>query len=195
MGPWASAPKRTRRRPRAAASGFVLVCALVLCAPLAATQSDSVEYAVKATYLYKFAPFVEWPRGTFPSPTSPVTLCIVGDDPFGATLDRALAGQSVGQRPIELRRRRTAERDSGCHIMYIAGSAAQSVTEALAVVRGTPVLTITNSVREGRAKGIIHFVIAENRVRFEIDDYAAAQSGLAISSKVLALAVSVRPRT
>ena len=194
MGPWPPALKRVRVMPTAAASGFALLC-LLLFAPVAAAQSESVEAAVKATYLYKFAPFVDWPSGTFPSPTSPVTLCVVGDDPFGSVLDRAIAGQSAGQRPLEVRRRRTAERNSGCHIMYLAGSAAQSVAEGLAVVRGTAVLTITNSVREARAKGIIHFVVAENRVRFEIDDYAAAQSGLAISSKVLALAVSVRPRT
>ena len=194
MAPWQSAAKRIRIVPRAGATGFVLLCFLLL-APVAAAQSDSVEAAVKATYLYKFAPFVDWPTGTFPSTTSPVTLCVIGDDPFGSVLDRAVAGQTVGQRPIEIRRRRTAERNSGCHIMYIAGSAVQSVAEALAVVRGTPVLTVTNSVREARVKGIIHFVLAENRVRFEIDDYAAAESRLAISSKVLALAVSVRPRS
>ena len=42
---------------------FAAFCGM-LAWPLAA-QSPNVEYAVKATYLYKFAPFVEWPAGTF----------------------------------------------------------------------------------------------------------------------------------
>jgi len=40
---------------------------------------------------------------------------------------------------------------------------------------------------------MITFVIASDRVRFEIDEARAVRSGLAISSKLLSLAVSVRP--
>jgi hypothetical protein len=57
------------------------------------------------------------------------------------------------------------------------------------------VLTVTDSARDEPARGIINFLIQNNRVRFEIDNGAAAESGLTISSKLLSLAVSVKPRT
>jgi hypothetical protein len=79
--------------------------------------------------------------------------------------------------------------------MFVSGSDAQSVPDGLAAVRGMPILTITDAARDADAKGIIHFVIRDNRVRFEIDDRTAAESGLSISSKVLSLAVAVRPRS
>jgi hypothetical protein len=79
--------------------------------------------------------------------------------------------------------------------MFIAGSADQSVMDALAAVQGTPTLTITDAARRPGAKGIVHFVVRENRVRFEIDDKTAAENRLAISSKVLSLALAVRPRS
>jgi hypothetical protein len=41
---------------------------------------------------------------------------------------------------------------------------------------------------------MIHFQVAQSRVRFHIDDRAAAESKLDISSKLLALALSVRGR-
>jgi hypothetical protein len=41
---------------------------------------------------------------------------------------------------------------------------------------------------------MIHFQIASNRVRFHVDDRAAAAAGLGISSKLMALALSVRTR-
>lgn len=157
-------------------------------------RNDSLEYAVKATYLYKFGPFVEWPAAAFGSPSGAVNLCVVGDDPFKEVLDQAVSGQRIGERPIVLRRLPAVDRHSGCHIMYVAGSDAQPVAEVLDTVHGTPVLTITDSARNARAKGIIHFVIHDDRVRFEIDDYTAAENGLIISSKVLSLALSVRPR-
>jgi hypothetical protein len=86
-------------------------------------------------------------------------------------------------------------RDSGCDMVYVAGSPAQPVAAALEAVRGTPVLTVTDSERYGGPAGIVNFVVLNNRVRFEIDEDAAAANGLVVSSKLLSLAVAVRPRT
>jgi hypothetical protein len=36
---------------------------------------------------------------------------------------------------------------------------------------------------------MVNFVLRDNRVRFEIDEISASQSGLMISSKLLSLAV------
>jgi hypothetical protein len=153
----------------------------------------SLEWAVKGTYLYKFGPFVEWPEAAFDSPQSPLQICIVGNDPFGPELVQGAAAQRVGMRPIAVRRLETAVRGAPCHIMFLAGSPSQSVAEALAAVRGMPVLTISDSA-ETRAHGIISFVAENNRVRFEIDDGAAAENHLVISSELLRLARAVRPR-
>jgi hypothetical protein len=63
----------------------------------------------------------------------------------------------------------------------------------LAAVRGLPILTITDA-RSGTQRGIIHFALVSGRVRFFIDEAAAAQRGLSISSRLLNLAVAVRTR-
>ena len=78
-----------------------IVAALAVGVPAHAAS----EYAVKAAYLYKFAAFVEWPKSSFSQPDSPLNVCIVGFDPFGAYLDRAIAGQRIGERPVVARRR------------------------------------------------------------------------------------------
>ena len=159
-----------------------------------AAWAGSLEYPVKATYLYKFAPFVIWPEAAFSGATSPFVICILGDDPFGPVLDQAVSSQRVGQRPLVVRRLDHVDRGMGCQILYLGGARGQSAGDAIAAVRGTPVLTVTDAAR-AEPQGVIHFVVRDNRVRFQIDDQAAAQNGLAISSKLLSLAVSVRPRT
>lgn len=175
----------------------VVLAALLLLAGAgsARAQSDSLEYAVKATYLYKFVPFVEWPRGTFPAPTDPFVICVAGDDPFGEVLDRAVDGQRLGEHPIVISR--MAQYDSGrtCHILYAMGSETQPAQSILQLARGLPVLTVTDAARGSDAKGIIHFLVLDNRVRFEIDDRSAATNNLRISSKLLSLAVATRPRS
>jgi hypothetical protein len=50
------------------------------------------------------------------------------------------------------------------------------------------------TVSDVRGLGIINFVVKDNRVRFDVDDEAAAQSGLTISSKLLGFALNVKPR-
>ncbi len=164
------------------ASGIaVLLC---LC-PLVADAGTPLETAVKATYLYKLAPFVTWPEGS-----GPFTICVVGQDPFGPQLDRAVAGQSLGARPFQVLRIDSIGPQSACQIAYLGGSRDQSVAGALHAVHGTPVLTVTD---EGDASGIIEFAVRDNRVRFRIDQAAAADNGLAISSKLLSLALTVKP--
>ncbi len=156
-----------------------------------ATAQPRLDLAVKATFLYKLAPFVDWP----PDPAGPADagfdICVVGDDPFGPTLDHAVAGQQIGGRPIMVRRLPLAAHDAPCKIMFIAGSHGQSVHDALKIMRGAPVLTVTDDQRSG---AVIDFVIDQGRVHFRIDDQTAADDGLAVSSKLLSLAVTVNPR-
>ena len=157
----------------------------------AATAQEPLDLAVKATYLYKLAPFVDWPQGAFAGPDSPFDLCVIGDDPFGPILDRAVAGQRVGAHPIIVHRLPTAAARSGCELAFVEGSKDQTVREALRQLSGSPVLTVTDNQA---SRGIVDFITEDGRVRFRIDDQAASENGLTISSKLLSLAISVVPK-
>ena len=173
---------------------FSAVCLSVLAwaFPAAAAPAESLEYAVKATFLYKFAGFVEWPAAAFESASSPVTICVLGSDPVALLIDHAAAGQSVGERSIAVRHLQVLAGVSGCHILYVAADVPSA--EAQNAVRGMPVLTVTDAGSSATAASIVSFVVQDNRVRFDIDDAAAAQNSLTISSKLLSLARAVRPR-
>lgn len=160
----------------------------------AAGETASVEFGFKATYLSKFGLYVEWPRTAFPSPDSAVNLCVVGNDPFGSMLDKAVSGQSIGTRAIVIRRLKTVGRDSGCHILYISDSETQRRGQIFEAIHGSSVLTVTDASTADTPAGIITFVIRDNRVRFDIDEEAAAQNGITISSRLLSLALYVKPR-
>jgi hypothetical protein len=161
-----------------------------------AQSGRELEWAVKATFLYKFAPFVGWPADAFPSDTAPLRLCVGGTDPFGELLDRSVAGQRVAGRPVEVARLTDLQQVATCRILFAAGSDQMPVADMLRQASGSPVLTVTDAgtVPEGQARGIIHFEIQAGRVRFDIDEAAAAANRLEISSKLLAMALSVRPR-
>jgi hypothetical protein len=159
----------------------------------APARADSLELAVKATYLYKLAPFVSWPSLANAPPNAPLVICVQGADPFGPLLDRATAGQALGSHPVVVRRVARLEPAAGCHIAYVAGGAGQSQTQALQAVDGSPVLTVTDEDARGAGKGaIVRLLLDGGKVRFSIDAGQADRNGVAISSKLLALAVEVK---
>jgi hypothetical protein len=168
-----------------------LAAASLAHAPIACAEAQTLETAVKAAYLAKFAPFVIWPASVFATSTTPLALCVQGDDPFGPLLDHEAAGQSVGGHPVVVRRLAQLAADSGCQIAFIGGSSAQSRAAALKAVEGLPVLTVTDGGDSG-GRGIVQLVLTDGRVRFAIDADKARQSGMTISSRLLALGVAGR---
>lgn len=171
----------------------LLVIFVTLCAGVAARAQDrSLEYAVKATYLYKFAPFVDFPAAVFASAASPFEICILGDSAFATLVGSAATGQTVDGHPFAVRRLPDPAEAGDCQILFLDGVDEATAAAAAAAVQGKPVLTVADRPAE-RPSAIIDFVVIDGRVRFSINLGAAARNGLAISSKLLSLAVSVQP--
>jgi len=150
-----------------------------------------LEYAVKANYLSKFAPFVNWPRGALAA-GAPFTICLLGQHSFGSVLDDAVRGQSIEGRPVTVRRIEAAQSFAQCQILFV-GRTGQPASQILRAAASHPILTVTDRDRAARG-GMIDFVLERGRVRFVVDAAAARASGLQISSKLLALALSVSGR-
>jgi hypothetical protein len=49
-------------------------------------QEKTSANQIEAVYLYNFSKFVEWPASAKPVKSEPFNICILGEDPFGATL-------------------------------------------------------------------------------------------------------------
>lgn len=171
---------------------YAVAAAIVwsVCAP-AAALAQPTDWEVKAAFLPRFARYVTWPSAAMPKGDAPFVLCVIGTDPFGAALDEAARSQTVDGRRIAVRRLDSAAAADGCHVAFVAGSRAQSPGQLLTALGRRPVLAVTDAANSG-ARGIIHFSIVGGRVRFYIDQSSAGQRGLAISSRLLALAVGVR---
>jgi hypothetical protein len=188
---------RSRRNRRSHAIGGrcrwrIGTLVLFLLCTARSVLAEPLERAIEATYLPKFAPFVEWPPSSFAAPESPLTICLLANDPLAPLVELAVTGQKDGSRPIVVRRLAPAESAAGCHILYFEpGDAAAA--QLAASVQNRPVLTVTSSGQNPASHAMIIFVIDEDRVRFDIDDALAAHTGLDISSNLLALARNVRP--
>lgn len=158
-------------------------------------SSDSSEYLIKAGFIYNFAKLVEWPATAFAQPDSPIVIGILGNDPFGATLDRIVADKKIDGRGFAVKRVKWSKdlRElKDCNILFVSSSEKEHVDSVVDGMKGLPILTIGDAPGFAKRGGIINFTLEDNKVRFEVNVEAAKHADLSISSRLLTLAKIVQ---
>jgi hypothetical protein len=165
---------------------FLLLFAGALFPPPALPVA-STEYQVKAAFLYNFAKFVEWPPEAFPE-GRPFIIGILGQDPFGSALDEAVAGKTVREKRIVVRRFSKIEEAADSHILFISESEGENLPRLLKRLGPSPVLTVSDVGRFAEQGGMVQLVMEQSRVRFAINVASVERAGMKPSSQLLKLA-------
>jgi len=171
------------------ARGALAACALLAAAatPAAEEAPALTEYDVKAAYLYNFAKFVEWPPPDAEGARRFV-IAVLGDDPFGRTLEETLAGKTVGDRSFAVRRVSTPEQAEGAQIVFVSASEWARLPHVLRVLDGAGALTVGDMRQFAERGGMIGFRMEGRKVRFDINPEPVERAGLRMSSQLLRLA-------
>jgi hypothetical protein len=166
--------------------------ALAICLVLFATRAVAIENSIKAAFLYKFASYATWPETAFAGPEAPITIAVMGADVIAANLEDMVAGRTAQGRAIAVRRLAPGAPADGVHILFIGGAEADQLIRTAGAIRTRPVLVVTDFAGALARGSMINFVVSEQRLRFEVALAAAERSGLKLSSRLLAVALSVR---
>lgn len=173
--------------------GTLLILAIALHAPAMRSQGDEPgEYELKAAFLFNFAKFVQWPPSSFATPQSQFGICVLGDDPFGKSIDDMLRGKTIGEHRVVVTRCKNLAEIAHCQIVFISSSERKRLPEILTALRGTSTLAVGETGGFAASGGVIQFTLEDQHVHFIINVDAAEHAGLQISSKLLALAKVVR---
>jgi hypothetical protein len=154
----------------------------------------AAEYQVKAAFLFNFTKFTEWPASAFASSNAPMVIGIVGEDPFGQTLDDAVGGEVVRNHPLVVKRLQTDEDLRSCHVVFISRSEKDRIAKVLEKLKGSAVLTASDTKDFAENGGIVNLLLAQGTVKLEINQTAAEEAGLQISAKLMKLARIVKRR-
>lgn len=160
---------------------FCFNCLLI--SRLLYADEASVEYKIKAGYLYNFTKFITWPE----EKTETFNICILGTDPFGALINPIEQRNAFGH-PIKLIRlanlsapKEAPQKKPRCHILFTSSSI-KSIPLAQYLENTLTVGERENFAAEG---GMIGFVNRESRIKLQINLKSIKLSGLKVSAKLL----------
>lgn len=170
----------------------IMAWALLVSMSLTGQPPKPGEYQVKAAYIYNFGKFVKWPASSVANQSGSFTICVLGDDPFGSVLQSTLAGESLGEMPVIVRRIPKPQDATGCRILFLNAAEESHLREILAALGQASVLTVSDMPDFSKRGGMIQFVMEGSRVRFEINRTSAESAGLVLPSELLKVAAAVR---
>jgi hypothetical protein len=153
----------------------------------------SIEYKVKAAFLYNFLKFVEWPDDQKADVNAPIVIGLLCHDDVTKVFDE-LASRKVKDRSIIVKRfadfksAETKAELTKCQIVFITTCEQEYSKDAITLLHKLPILVIGESEGFLEAGGVINFIMQEGKVCFEINAKAADEVNLKVASQLLRLA-------
>lgn len=165
------------------------MCAVFLAPVRTAPAQDSREYQLKAVLLLNLVRFVEWPSSAFKDTNAPVTIGVLGDDPFGPLLDQACRDEKINDRRIAITRCASVNEATNCHLLFVCASERQEFENINTRLANMPVLTVSDTEGFIRSGGIVRlYTQPDHEIKLRVNTEAAKSAGLTVSAKVLRLA-------
>jgi hypothetical protein len=177
-----------RPGPSRLATALLAAASLLLVAS-AWPQAPVVQ--LKAAYTLNFAKFTEWPAA---QTSGPLRACVAGRSLVGQVLEQSVPTQVAGRR-LEVHYVRLPGDVSGCDLLYISELDPNRGRRLLAAMADLPILTVSDIEGFTRMGGMIELLVAQRKLRFEIDLAAVRAAGLRLDPRLLELARRVHGQT
>jgi len=169
---------------------FSLACAVGLLALLSAVSGSQSqdERAVRAAYVFNLSRYVEWP-----SEKKELVIGFIGPRDTGEFLLKMLDGKMSESRPIRVMLFPSDAELPRCSMLYIADSQTKKIRAALEKVEGKSIVTVGEADSFAQDGGMVGLVKVGEVIHMQVNLEVTQRAGIKISSRLLNLALIVRP--
>ena len=159
---------------------------LLLWMPHVAAADLVPEYVMKATYLYNFALYTDWPAGSGDT----LNLCILGQDHFGNALD-AINGKPLSHMRLKVVHISASTEIKNCQMLFLSEQDRYLAAKVIEGLGDASVLTVVEGNMPLFSGVMISMEVEDRKLVFNVNDSAARKAKLKMSSKLLRLAKTV----
>jgi len=156
-----------------------------------ARAQQAPEDRVRAAFLYQLAQYVTWPQEA-PSKV-PFRICVFGYAGFSSTLETAVQGKRIDNRPVRVLNLKKPEEIAQCQLVYLGFESRRQISEFVDRWQYPPVLLVGESDGFAELGGMVNLVLDSGRVNFEVNLAATRRAGVALRSQLLRFAKLVQP--
>lgn len=151
-------------------------------------QKDDGPSKFKATFIYNFTKYFEWPE----SKSNEFNITILGTNPgLIQYLTEMSNTKMVGAKKIVVKNIQTISEATKPEILFILPDKSNALTEAVSKFKGKGTLIITEKTGLAKVGAAINFVIEENKINFELNKTSANKAGLTVGARIETMALKV----
>lgn len=165
------------------------VIALAMCSDFCRAESVYSATAVKAAYLYRFASYIEWPRTD--SPPSEFTILVIQGHDVAVELAALSAGRQIKGRAVRIVELSHSRDIPTAQLAYVGPDLDFELRRLIRALGSRHIAVVTDEPGGLDQGGLINFVVADQRIRFEVSLITARRAQLAVSSELLSVAARV----
>ena len=155
----------------------------------AISMSDAqkvTENQLKVAFFYNFIRFANWPDAAFPKDNVPFKICVASSND---SIFQVLSANDVHGRKIEVVKYKVLSDLIGCQAVFIGKEKDSNfIKQVMHRIKNKPILVVGESEDFLDVGGMIRLKSINGKLAFEINNESAKESGLTLSSKMLALA-------
>ncbi|MEM8711576.1 MAG: YfiR family protein, partial [Planctomycetota bacterium] len=164
-------------------------------ANLSAADAHTKEYKVKAALLYNFLKYARFPDGTFPKKSAPVTILVVGKNPFGPILEKVLGKKKAGGRPFKFESTESIPKgEIKAQLVFASGLDEGAQQQLVKKLAKKPVLLVGEMDGFAERGGFINLYLEKGKVRFAINTNCQKSTGIQLKAELLKLAKLVKSK-
>ncbi|MBK5284907.1 MAG: YfiR family protein [Bacteroidia bacterium] len=163
---------------------------LLLLIPVACfSQKENLqdEYGIKTLFVYNFTKYIEWP---LTAKKDYFEIDVVGESDIIKPLEELAQNKKINQKKIIVKVINGDEEITG-DLVFIAASKSNQLATVIKNCKGKNVLIVTESANLATKGAAINFKVIDNKVRFELNQTAAKNSGLKLSNQLVELSIPV----
>ena len=164
----------------------------IICYGKVNAQEPLLDYQVKAAMVYKFLGYSTWPDNRFVDQQSPYRIWVIGSDDIKNELEEIVVQRTINGRPIEIYPAKTVNQIKDAHLVFVSKEMEMSLPKLTPLAKRKSFIIVTESENGLVSGSTINLRLVESRIRFEISLSSAKENGITFSSRLLAIAISVK---
>jgi hypothetical protein len=175
----------------ARAGGYRVFCIMLalLINSVVSVYAQDKDYAVDANIIYRFTKYVDWPDN---KKSGDFVIGIVGESPLYEYLKTFVVNKTVGNQKIIVKTYSSLSAEFDCHILFVSEDESSRFKKIVARTAGAPILLVSEEEGLAYRGSCINFVVADDRLKLEINRTNIQQRHLNVATELLDLGKNLK---